>query len=175
MFNLLSKFLLILGPLGVGIFTFVKAKNRLVIEYVLIALLVTTAATTFTLWLQKAKTEQQLEVVQTRVGTLEAITEIQEATIGNLKELRYKDSIALDGLISDYKALAITDARVRHKLGELERTNETVRDYLALPIPADLACMLDKTCSPGDTDSGEGGAGDPSPGPGAAVPAAPGP
>lgn len=148
MITLLTKLPWLAGALG-----FMKSKKRLVIEYALLAVLVAVAGFTFTMWLQKERTEKallqaqgDLVAVQSRLTVVEAVNDQQEQTIANLKDLRVEDAKALGGLLNDYKSLAANDARVRRRLTTLEQTNETIHNYLNQPIPADLVCLLNGTC-----------------------------
>lgn len=142
--------------------TFVKTRSRLAIEYGLIAVLITVAGFTFSLWLSKGKTEKALShaksslaSVQGRLDSVEQINQTQEATIGELKELRLLDAQALTGLLSDYKSLSKSDTRARKRLDTLEKTNEVVRNYLDQRIPPDLVCLLNDTCrATGTGDTG---------------------
>ena len=131
---------------------FVSTKGRLIIEYILIAAVVTMAGAMLALWSVKKHTDAKLETVQQRVTVLESENQRQETTIAYLKELRRKDAQALDGLMQDYRILAERDHKVRDRLKELERSNESVRNYLNRPLPAELKCLLNNTCSgaPGD-------------------------
>ena len=145
---LLTKLPWLAGALG-----FMKNKKRLVIEYALLAVLVAVAGFTFSMWLQKERTEQvlqraqgELQTVQGRLTVVEAVNDQQEQTIANLKDLRVEDARALGSLLNDYKSLAANDARVRRRLTTLEQTNETIRNYLNQPIPSDLVCLLNGTC-----------------------------
>ena len=142
--------------------TFVKTRSRLAIEYGLIAVLIAVAGFTFSLWLSKGETEKELSQaktslasVQGRLNSVEQINQTQEATIGELKELRLIDAQALTGLLSDYKTLSKSDTRARKRLDTLEKTNEVVRNYLDQRIPPDLACLLNDTC--GATGTGDTG------------------
>lgn len=159
-------------------FGFFTRKSRLVIEYALIAVIVAAAGFTFSMWLSKERTEKsllttqnELQAVLQRLGAVESVNQQQEATIGELKELRLQDAQALTGLLTDYKVLADNDARARNRLAILEKSNETVRNYLNQRIPPDLACLLNNTCDTGNPSSDKGGAGSTSRGAGAAVPA----
>lgn len=127
--------------------SFVTSKARLVIEYVLIAAVITLAGVTLTLWSQKNVTENKLVTVQQRLTAVELTRAQQDATIRDLTELRKQDAVALSGLIDDYKALTTSDQTTRRHLKELESSNETVRRYLSHPLPPDLACLLNGTCS----------------------------
>ena len=157
---------------------FFKNKTRLVIEYVLIAVIVAAAGFTFSMWLSKERTEKsllttqnELRTVQQRLGAVESVNQQQQETIGELKELRLQDAQALTGLLTDYKVLADNDARARNRLATLEKSNETVRNYLNQPIPLDLVCLLNRTCDAGNSGSDKGGAGGASRGTGLTVPA----
>jgi len=163
-------------PWLASVFGFFQNKTRLVIEYALIGLIVAAAGFTFSMWLSKERTEKsllttqnELQTVQQRLGAVESVNQLQEATIGELKELRLQDARALTGLLTDYKVLADNDARARNRLSTLEKSNETVRNYLNYRIPPDLACLLNNTCDAGNTGSDKGGAGSASRGAGAAV------
>ncbi|HEY3473408.1 MAG TPA: hypothetical protein VGK56_02300 [Anaerolineales bacterium] len=141
---------------------FVTGKFRLVIEYALIAAVVTLCAVAVSLWGAKkttevtlAKTETRLSVTESRVTTLEGLNQAHEATIADLKNLRGKDAAALDGLLKDYISLAESDSRVRKRLNTLESTNENVRDLLRQPVPPELDCLLRDTCATGDQGSNE--------------------
>lgn len=141
-------------PFLLNIATFFKHKKRLAIEYFLIAVLIAVAGFTFTLWLAKGKTElhlanakTQLVTVQSRLDVVEEVNQRQEDTITELKSLRMRDAKALTGLIDDYKFLAENDDLARQKLSNLEKSNETVRNYLNQRIPPDLACVLNNTCA----------------------------
>ena len=170
---LLTKLPWIASVLG-----FFKNKTRLVIEYALIAVIVAAAGFTFSMWLSKERTEKsllttqnELHIVQQRLGAVESVNQQQQETISELKELRFQDAQALTGLLTDYKVLADNDARARNRLATLEQANETVRNYLNHRIPPDLACLLNDTCDTGNPGSDKGGTGSTSRGTGAAVPA----
>lgn len=144
---------------------FVQNKTRLVLEYILIAVLVASASLTFTMWLSKGRIQEQLGAAQKdlasahkRLDAVELVNEQHELTISSLKEMRLKDATALAGLISDYKALANSDAIARKRLATLENTNEDVRIYLNQRIPPNLACLLNHTCEAGNQGGDKAGA-----------------
>lgn len=141
MLSALSK-LPFVGPL----FGFVLDKGRLVLEYALLATVVTLAGVTFTLWVQKGQISDKLSETETRVGGLEASVTTQSLTINTLRDLRQKDNQALAGLMQDYRMLSQNDSAVRNRLKALEQTNEVVRKYLESPIPPELLCVLNNTC-----------------------------
>lgn len=159
MISLLAKL-----PFVSNVFRFVTGKKRLAIEYGLIAVLIAVAGFTVNLWLSKLQTERDLlqtktdlHSVKTRLVTVESISESQAATINDLRELRFKDARSLTGLLDDYKALSLSDARARKRLDSLEKSNEAVRTYLDQRIPPDLVCLLDGTCSTASGDPGSEG------------------
>jgi uncharacterized membrane-anchored protein YhcB (DUF1043 family) len=126
---------------------YVVNKKRLIIEYVLIGVVLTLAGAALTLWLQQRALEDKLKETNKLVTSLEIANQTQDATIDDLKVLRNKDAQALDGLLNDYKSLASNDAVVRSRLSTLEKSNATVHDYLSQPLPAELTCLLNNTCS----------------------------
>lgn len=133
---------------------FLTSKKRLLIEYALIATVITIAGFTFNLWLSKMnmqvallETESQLVTVKQRLTTMELISDAQEQRIADLNDLRIKDVEALAGLLDDYKSISSHDTTMRKRLETLEKAHETVRDYLDRPIPAELVCLLDYTCT----------------------------
>jgi hypothetical protein len=130
---------------------------RLFIEYALIGAVITLCAVAVSLWGAKAKTELVLAKTETRLNasenrmaTLESVNQFHQETIKELKDLRGKDAQALDGLLTDYKMLAQSDSKVRTRLHRLENLNEGVRNYLNLPVPVELECVLNDTCSSPD-------------------------
>ncbi len=148
MISLLIKLPWIAKALG-----FFKNKTRLAIEYFLIAVLITVAGATFTMWLSKERTEKSLQVtktelvtVQDRLVNVERINRDQQETIAELRSLRSKDAEALTGLLYDYKELSKNDTHARQRLTALEDSNDFVKTYLNQRIPSDLACLLNNSC-----------------------------
>lgn len=151
----------LLTKLGLsGAATFVASKGRLIIEYALIAIVVTLCGVASALWVQKqrtaytlAKTETRLVGAEGRITAVEGVNQAHEATIQDLKKLRGQDAKAIDGLITDYKGLSKSDEAARSRLQNLEKSNATVRTYLNQRVPAELTCLLNNTCAPADKDS----------------------
>lgn len=137
-----------LASLGLfaGVASFFVSKKRLIVEYVLLALLIVTAATTFTMWAGKRNALLKLESVQTRLSIVEDVNEVQGKTITGLMELRNKDSIALERVLADFKQMAQNNSEAENRLEDLESKNEIVRDYLNSPVPLDLQCVLTPGC-----------------------------
>ena len=69
-----------------------------------------------------------------------------------------QDAAVMAGLVTDYAKLSKSDATARKKLSELEKQNANVRDYLDQPLPPELVCMLDNSCTAAQA-SGAGGQG----------------
>lgn len=127
--------------------SFVAGNARLVIEYVLIALAITGAATAIALWYRTNYLEACNDELRERVVNVEAINEAQDKTISDLQALRRQDAAAMAGLVTDYAKLSKSDATARKKLSELEKQNANVRDYLDQPLPPELVCMLNNSCT----------------------------
>jgi hypothetical protein len=141
---------LIAFPMIGKVLGFFKSKHRLVIEYVLIALLLATAGFTLSMWLSKGRTEKALTTVQTeltraksRLNSVEQINQAQQATIKDLRDLRAKDALALTGLADDMARLGLRDQDMRRQISELEKSNATVSEYLNQPIPTELKRLLE--------------------------------
>ena len=143
--------------LGTAI-SFVTGNARLVIEYVLIALTIAGAATAIALWYRTNYLEARNDELRERVVNVEVINEAQDKTISDLQALRQQDAAVMAGLVTDYAKLSKSDATARKKLSELEKQNANVRDYLDQPLPPELVCMLDSSCTAAQA-SGAGGQG----------------
>lgn len=132
--------------LGTAI-SFVTGNARLVIEYVLIALAIAGAATAIALWYRTNYLEARNDELRERVVNVEVINEAQDKTISDLQALRQQDAAVMAGLVTDYAKLSKSDAHARKKLSELEKQNANVRDYLDQPLPPELVCMLNNSCT----------------------------
>ena len=132
--------------LGTAI-SFVTGNARLVIEYVLIALVIAGAATAIALWYRTNYLEARNDELRERVVNAEVINEAQDKTISDLQALRQQDAAVMAGLVTDYAKLSKSDATARKKLSELEKQNANVRDYLDQPLPPELVCMLNNSCT----------------------------
>ena len=144
MITLLTKI-----PFVLKMIQFVKGKSRLLCEYGLIATVVIVGGFTVAQWYSKnqlelrlAQTEGALIKVGSRLTLVEAANEAHERTIESLRELRDRDALALEGLLSDYKVLTIRDVQIRSQLDALRKSNEMVQVYLDHPVPDELARML---------------------------------
>jgi hypothetical protein len=137
-----------------GMFSnFLGPKARLIIEYMLIAMLLAALGLSVTLYISKLKQDVVVEGLHSdvtslngEVGSLKTLNEFHKADIQELKELRYLDADVLGKLVNEMNALSNRDAEFRAKLGRLEEADETVRTYLNSPLPPQLRCMLERTC-----------------------------
>lgn len=132
--------------LGTAI-SFVTGNARLVIEYVLIALAIAGAATAITLWYRTQYLETRNDELRERISNVEVIDEAQDKTITDLQDLRKQDAAVMAGLVTDYAKLSKSDMAARKKLSDLEKQNANVRDYLDQPLPPELVCMLNNSCT----------------------------
>lgn len=130
---------------------FVKENGRMVLSYVLIALVIASASLAVTMWFQRERLDKKLETAQVKIGALErkvqaveTINREQQSQIENLAELREIDSKALTGLNDDYRALNDRDVRLNKQMRNLENSNATVRGYLDTPVPDDLRRLLNE-------------------------------
>lgn len=136
-------------PVIAPLFNFLRNKSRLACEYGLIAVVIVIGTFTVTQWYGKMKLETRLAYaelslgkVEGRLQIVEAVNEAHEQTIESLRELRERDALALERLLSDYHILSMQDATIRNELHALRNSNQTVLDYLDQPVPSDLARLL---------------------------------
>lgn len=126
---------------------FLGGNIRLAIEYVLIGLVIAGLATVITLWYRTKSLEDKNDRLHERVVSAEVINQHQDGTILELQELRKIDAAVMAGLITDYAKLSKADSVARNKLAELENTNANVRSFLDQPLPPELVCMLNDSCT----------------------------
>lgn len=99
------------------------------------------------LYVNLLQTRAKLAAVVGQVAALEGLAQAQDAAIKAQAALRAADSKAVADLVDTYRENSKRDAKWRAQLQQLERNNASVRDYLATPVPADLAGLLN--ASPG--------------------------
>jgi hypothetical protein len=128
--------------------SFVTSKTRLVLEYTLIGLVISSTALAIALWYRANALEEKNAALDRAIAAAQSVDAAQTATIAELHNLRERDAKAISGLVADYRVLATSNENAKRKLAELEKRNEAVRVYLATPIPPDLACVLNDTCAP---------------------------
>lgn len=146
--------------------SFVTGNARLVIEYVLIGLIIAGMATAITLWYRTQYLETRNDELRERISNVEVINEAQDKTITDLHDLRKRDAAVMAGLVTDYAKLSKSDMAARKKLSDLEKQNANVRDYLDQPLPPELVCMLNDSCTAAQASGagGQSGAAEPSAG-----------
>ena len=132
-------------------------KGRLIVEYLMIVTVVILGALSINLFFQSREANNKLQTLEGKLTDqsvmLFKLTDSnvqQQNTINNLMELRSRDATAIEGLVTDYKALADTSTKVDKRLKKLEDSNEAVRVYLSSDIPAPLMCLLNNTCALSD-------------------------
>lgn len=126
----------------------VTGKLRLFLEYGLIATVIVTAASAVGLWYRTEYLDLSNVALNEKIQYAEDINEAQDATIAELRRIRLQDSIAISGLVNDYARLAKTDAIARNRLAELAKSDTNIRTYLEHPVPFELTCMFNGTCTP---------------------------
>ena len=127
--------------------SFVTGNARLVIEYVLIGLIIAGMATAITLWYRTQYLETRNDELRERISNVEVINGAQDKTITDLQDLRKQDAAVMAGLVIDYAKLSKSDMAARKKLSDLEKQNANVRDHLDQPLPPELVCMLNDSCT----------------------------
>ena len=128
-----------------------KGNKMLAAGHVLLTVVIIAGTLAVTLWVQREKTESKLAEatlkigkLQDRVQIIETVNSAQEATIGNLRDLREQDAKALAGLTTDFEALNLSDSAYKKRLAELEKNNAEVRAYLDQPLPTELRNLVQK-------------------------------
>lgn len=141
---------------------YLLSKGRIIVEYGMIVTVVILGALSINLFFQSREADNKLQTLEGKLSdqsvmlfTLTDSNARQQNTINNLMELRSRDATAIEGLVSDYKALADTSTKADKRLKKLEDSNEAVRVYLSSDIPAPLMCLLNNTCTP-STNSEDG-------------------
>lgn len=148
---------LIVASILLKIKKYLLEKGRLIVEYLMIVTVVILGALSINLFFQSREANNKLQTLEGKLTDqsvmLFKLTDSnvqQQNTINNLMELRSRDATAIEGLVTDYKALADTSTKVDKRLKKLEDSNEAVRVYLSSDIPAPLMCLLNNTCAPSD-------------------------
>lgn len=148
---------LIVASILLKIKQYLLRKGRLIVEYLMIVTVVILGALSINLFFQSREADTKLQALEGKLldqsVMLFKLTDSnaqQHNTINNLMELRSRDATAIEGLITDYKALANSSTKADKRLKKLEDSNEAVRVYLSSDIPAPLMCLLNNTCTPSD-------------------------
>lgn len=140
---------------------FVAGNYRLVIQYLLVAALITVCGFTLSLWFTKEATETRLTLAESKLET----ADLQLATLSNqieqahqvnreqateierLEHLRQLDSAAFGEMIGRFLEASRNDAELRSLVAKLEKENASVKTYLDQRIPSELVCVFNNTCA----------------------------
>ncbi len=129
--------------------SFVTSKARLVVEYIMVGVIVATAAVTFTLWLQKnamekdlTVTKQSLTLTEARLNQVELVNNEQQTTITTMRNEHIKDGIATAKLLKQIEDISKENTDVRNSINELEKANADVAKYMSDSIPDELRRLL---------------------------------
>jgi hypothetical protein len=155
------------------LWSWVTGKARLIIEYVLLALVVALAGYTVFSFVERKQLIANVSDLSTKLGNVSqtlnqqvAINHDQDAAIAEVKRLRGLDGDAIQGLQKDLATAQTHDHSIRQKLAQLEKNNADARDLLDTAVPVGLGCVLDgQACgsaASGDPHSHPAGAAEPS-------------
>lgn len=134
----------------------IQSKIRLVIEYGLVAVVITLGGFTIALWAQKKHTDLTLTQVRAdltlsnhKIGvlgsSLKSVQEVnkkQEDTIQELQRLRVLDSETIGSLQAKLQDTIHLRTSEQKKLDQIRNKDEEVDKYLSSPIPARLRNVL---------------------------------
>lgn len=134
-------------------FSFIKAKPRLFIEYLMIGAMVFLCGVAAYLWSQNELNKSNLSLAEERLTVVEKDNAKLGEAVVFLAAQREKDTDSFKKLTS-----AIQDEQHNHKLLQdklqtLEKSNADVKAYLNERIPDDLRRLLDAHSTSSPTDS----------------------
>ncbi len=97
-----------------------------------------------TLWFrgEAESAAKERDALQTKYDTVKAVNDDQKLTITRITAMRAQDDAILKVLSADVAAINKATADQTAAIQDLERSNVTVRDFLAMPIPDDLRRLL---------------------------------
>lgn len=96
--------------------------------------------------------ELELALSQEKLVTTERVNEANRNTIAELEKQRKRDAEAIGKLIENTDRIRNEIRATNVSIRRLEITNEEVRDFLSLPVPADLRRLLDDQAENTDPD-----------------------
>ncbi len=142
-------------PLLSSAFSWVTGNARLVIEYALLAALVVVGVIAMTAKMHGLVLDKQISDMQGKVDTqqgtinnlVDANTQQQQA-IGQLQDMRDKDSHTIVGLQGDLKMFRVSAKSVSDKVSELEKNNARAKALMDVAVAPDIGCVLDGTPCP---------------------------
>jgi len=138
------------STVGTTAWSWITGKARLIIEYALIAVVVSLAGFTLAIWLQRRELAQQVTKLSGTVGTLSGtvteqadVNRQQDVALTELRRLRDVDNQALTSLHGELNKAGEKGESLRRRIAELEKNNADARALLDTPVPAELGCLLD--------------------------------
>jgi hypothetical protein len=128
--------------------TKVSGRARLIIEYLLLAVLVAVAGYSLNSYLQiKALSKSNAEL-NTKVGglsgaldTVVGVNNDQQEAIERLKTLRQTDASAINGLKAELEQNGKKSSTVAAKVSQLEKNNAEAKKVMDAAVPRDLGCV----------------------------------
>ncbi|UPT52959.1 hypothetical protein [Hafnia phage yong3] len=134
-----------------SLLSFIKAKPRLFIEYLMIGCVVILAGATVYLWGEYNVVNERLQTSEVRIET--AHGKIETAAKDNQKlseaikflvEQRNKDNKSYMDLMNKLSAQLENSKALDDKINSLEASNDSVKAYLNERIPAELRELLNE-------------------------------
>ena len=147
-----------------SLWSWVSGKARLIIEYVLLALVVALAGYAVFSAFERKQLVANVNDLSSRLGTVSntlneqvELNKQQDVAISEISRLRSVDSEAIQGLQRDLSDANTKDQAVRQKLAQLEKNNADARALLDTAVPAALGCLLDgRACTGADSGNAHG-------------------
>lgn len=141
----------------------IKDHMQLYVGYAVIALFIITAATAVWFWGESQRRAVKISNLQAdaaiATGEIEKLKDskrVQDETISTIRQTMAINDDLLVSLAETVDSLNVKDKTVLNRLSYLEKSNASVRAYLAARLPSDdsvRGCLLDDTC----TDDGNQG------------------
>lgn len=154
----------LIGGAASSVWTVLRSKARLYIEYALIAAIIIVASWAAVSFVRNRHLEQRLEKLQvtqgalsTTVSNLQAANAAQQKAIDQVSKLREIDHGVLQALMDGVVDIYGRDAKIRKRINELRQNNEEAKKFLDTPAPPSVQCVLNHTpCTPASADQGGG-------------------
>lgn len=125
---------------------------RIIIEYALVSITMAIGGTALTLWFKTKSLEENAIILQGSLVTEQLINQQQSAAIDAYKEIRERDTKALETVVNSMPLLVSANADRREKLATLEKNNAVVKEALSTPVPSSVNCLYNpSTCDKGST------------------------
>jgi septal ring factor EnvC (AmiA/AmiB activator) len=135
---------------------------RLIIEYALLALVVTLAGAVLYGRIHAVQQDRQISDLANHLSNAASTineqaqaNRDQDAAIAKLHELRELDGEAIAGLNRDLHQVGAKSDAIRSKLAQLEKRNAQAKALLDTPVPDAVGCVLDdRPCPTSDAHQG---------------------